>query len=51
MAKGNLIERMEQMGFEADLVRWAESFMDERKVMMSMEGKKEHSMGVETGVP
>jgi len=51
MAKGNLIKRMEEMGFEADLVRWVESFMEGRKVIMSMDGKEGDSMDVETGVP
>jgi hypothetical protein len=41
---------VEEMGFEADLVRWAESFMEEKKVMMSMDGKEGDSMDVETGV-
>jgi hypothetical protein len=51
VAKGNLIKRMEEMGFEADLVRWVESFMEERKVIMSMDGKEGDSMEVEKGVP
>jgi len=51
VAKGNLMKRMEEMGFEADLVRWVESFMEDRKVNMSMDGKEGDSMGVETGVP
>jgi hypothetical protein len=51
VANGNLIKRMEEMGFEADLVRWVESFMEERKVIMSMDGKEGDSMDVETGVP
>jgi len=51
VAKGNLIKRMEEMGFEADLVRWVESFMEERKVIMSMDGKEGDSMDVEMGVP
>jgi len=51
MAKGNLIKRMEEMGFEADLVRWVESFMEDGKVIMSMDGKEGDSMNVETGVP
>jgi len=50
VAKGNLIKRMEEMGFEADLVSWVESFMEERKVIMSMDGKEGDSMDVETGV-
>jgi len=51
VAKGNLIKRMEEMGFEADLVRWVECFMEDRKVIMSMDGKEGHSMDVEMGVP
>jgi len=51
VAKGNLIRRMEEMGFEADLVRWVENFMEERKVIISMDGKEGDSMDVETGVP
>jgi len=51
VAKGNLIKRLEEMGFEADLVRWVERFMEDRKVIMSMYGKEGDSMDVETGVP
>ena len=51
VAKGNLIKRMEEMEFKADLVRWVESFMEERKVIMSTDGKEGDSMDVEIGVP
>jgi len=51
VAKGNLIKRMEDMGFEANLVRWVESFMEDRKVIMSMDGKEGDTMDVKTGVP
>jgi hypothetical protein len=51
VAKGNLIKRMEEMGFEADLVKWVESLMEERKVIMSMDGRKGDIIDVETGVP
>jgi len=51
VAKGNLIKRMEEMEFEANLVRWVESFMEDRKVIRSMDGKEGDSMDVETGVP
>jgi len=51
VAKGNLLKRIEEMGFEADLVRWVESFMEERKVIMSMDGREGDSMDVEMGVP
>jgi len=46
VAKGNLINRMEEMGFEADLVGWAKSIMEVRKVIISMDGKKGNSMDV-----
>jgi len=29
VAKGNLIKRMEEMGLQADLVRWVESFIED----------------------
>jgi len=51
VAKGNLITRMEEMGFEADLVRWVESCLEQKKVIMSMDGKEGDSMNVEMGVP
>jgi hypothetical protein len=49
--KGNLIKKMEGMELEADLVRWVENFMEDRKVIMSMDRKEGDSMDVETGVP
>jgi len=51
VAKGNLIKGMEEMGFEADLVRWEESFTEGRKVILSMDGKGGDSMDVGPGVP
>jgi len=51
VAKRNLIKRMEEMGFEANLVRWVENFMEERRVNMWMDGKEGDSMDVEMGVP
>jgi hypothetical protein len=51
VAKGNLIKRMEEMRLEADLVRWVENCMEERKLIMSMDGKECDSMGVEKEVP
>ena len=51
VAKGNLIKPMEEMEFEADLVRWVESLMEERKVIRSMDGKEADSIDVETVVP
>ena len=50
-ARGNLIKRMEKMEFEADLVRWVESCMEERKVILLMDRKVGDSMDEEMGVP
>jgi hypothetical protein len=51
VAKGKLIKRMEEMGFELDLVRWVQSSMAQRKVIMSMDGTEGDIMHVEAGVP
>jgi len=51
VAKGNLIKRNKEMGFEADLVRWVESLMEKRKVIMSIDGKEGVRLDVETGDP
>jgi len=40
--------RLEELGIEADLIRWTDSFMSDRKVLEGKEGE-EHE--VETGVP
>jgi len=50
VARGNLIKRIKEMGFEADLVRLVESFMKARKAILSMDGKMGDIMNVETGV-
>jgi hypothetical protein len=51
MAKGNLNKGIEQMGFESDLVWWVENCIEERKVIMSTDGKEGDSVYVETVVP
>jgi len=48
MAKGNLIQRIEEKGFEADLVSLVESFMEERKVIISMDAKDGDSINDST---
>ena len=37
---GNLINGMEELGFEADLVRWVESYMKEEKIIISMDRRE-----------
>jgi len=51
VAEGNVIKRMEEMGFEANLVKWVESFMKKRKVIMLMDRREGERMDVEMGVP
>jgi len=50
VAKGHLIQRMEEMGFDAKQVRLVGHVMEERKVIMSMDGMEGDSMDVEMGV-
>jgi hypothetical protein len=50
VAKANLIQTMEDMKFEADLCRWVESLMSDRKVRIKMDGRMEKVMDVETRV-
>jgi len=50
VAKGNLITRIKEMKFEANLVRWMESFMEDRKVIELMDRKKGDIMEVLPGV-
>jgi hypothetical protein len=51
MVKGNLIQTMEDMKFEADLCRWVESFMSDRKVRIKMDRRTGKVMDIEIGVP
>jgi len=43
--------RLEELGIEADLIRWTDSFMSDRKVKLVLEGKEGEEYEVETGVP
>jgi hypothetical protein len=49
--KGNFVQVMQALEFEADLCRWVESFMSDRKVKIKMDRRREEVMGVQTGVP
>jgi hypothetical protein len=50
IAKGNQIKKMVEMGFEADVCRWVESFMSDRRVAIRMEGRDGKVMDVTNGV-
>jgi len=47
----NLVRTVEEMGVEVDPVRWVESFIKRRKVIMSMDGNEEVSIDVDMAVP
>ena len=42
---------LEELGIEADFIRWTDSFMSDRKVKLVLEGREGEEYGVETGVP
>jgi len=46
-----LSRRLVELGIEPDLVRWADSFMSDRKVKLVLEGREGGEHKVETGVP
>jgi hypothetical protein len=51
IAKRNLIERMEEMGFETDVCQWVHSFMSDRRATLRMDGREGKVMDITTGVP
>jgi len=44
-------KRMEELGVEADLIRWTISFMMDRKVKLVLDGEVGEPNAVDTGVP
>jgi len=44
-------QRMEDMGLEADLIRWTMSFMSDRQVKLVLDGETGEENPVDTGVP
>jgi len=51
IAKENLIESMDDMGFEAYVCRWTESCMSDRKATIQMDRWEGEMMSVEMDVP
>lgn len=51
VAKGCLTRRLREMKVGEDIVGWARSFMEERKVRMVINGKEEEEMEIITGLP
>jgi len=46
-----LSRRLGELGIEADLIRWKDSFMSDRRVKLVLEGRESEEPEVETGVP
>jgi len=49
--KSHLGKRMQALGIEPDLIRWAGSFMSDRQVKLVLDGKTGEANPVDTGIP
>jgi ribonuclease HI len=45
------VKRMAELGIEADLIRWTDSFMTDRQVKLVLDGVEGKALRVETGIP
>ena len=51
VARGCLLRKMRNARVDECLVRWTDSFMHDRRVIMSIDGQDGEEMGVNTGLP
>ena len=51
VARGCLLKKMRSAGIDECLVRWTDSFMRDRRVIMSVDGQDGEPMDVTTGLP
>ena len=51
VARGCLLRKLRETGVDKCLVRWADSFMRDRRVIMSVGGQDSDEMAVTTGLP
>ena len=51
VARGCLLRKMRNTGIDKCLVRWTGSFMEDRRVIMSVDGQDGKEMAVTTGLP
>ena len=51
VARGCLLRKMRAMGIDENLVDWTDSFMRDRKVVMSVDGEDDDPREVSTGLP
>ena len=50
-ARGCLLRKMRNAKVDECLVRWTDSFMRDRRVIMSIDGQDSEEVGVTTGLP
>ena len=51
VARGCLLKKMRRAGIDECLVRWTDSFMRDRRVIVSVDGRGGGPRGVTTGLP
>ena len=51
VARGFLLQKMRNMELDENLVRWTDSSMRDRKVIMSVDGQGGEALDVTTGLP
>ena len=51
VARGFILQKMREMGLDECLVKWADSFMRDRRVIMSVDSQDDPLVEVTTGSP
>ena len=51
VARGYLLRKIRSAGVDKCLVQWTDSFMRDRRVIMSLDGQDGEEMAVTTGLP
>ena len=51
VARGCLIRKMRRMQVDENLVQWVNSFMGDRRVILSVDGQDDEPRAVTTGLP
>jgi hypothetical protein len=51
VSRGRLLARMVEMRIEPNLVRWVNSFMEDRRIRMVIDGYERAERSVQTGIP
>jgi len=51
VSRSHLCQRMATLGVDPDLVRWTDSFMQDRRIRLEMEGRTGAEHSIESGIP